>query len=50
MFIDHDTAANEYRAECDNCHRQWLFEGYEIELQPYPHCTCPVCGQWIALF
>ena len=50
MLIDHDTATNEYRAECDACHRQWLFEDSEIILDPWPHFECPACGEWIPLF
>ena len=50
MLIDHDTAVNEYRAECDVCHREWIFEGSEIICEPYPHFECPHCGEWIPLF
>ena len=50
MLIDHNTATNKYRAECDACHRQWLFEEYEVVLAPWPHCTCPACGAFISIF
>ena len=50
MFIDMDSVSNEYRVECDSCHRQWLFEGYELILEPWPHFECPHCGEWIPLF
>ena len=50
MCIDHDTYNDTYRAECDHCHHSWLFEGYEIILEPWPHFECPRCGEWIPLF
>lgn len=50
MLIDHETDRDEWRLECDNCHRQWLFEGYELSLAPWPHGVCPACGQWIPAF
>lgn len=50
MLIDHNTATNEYIAECDKCHRQWEFESCELILAPWPHFECPVCGEWIAAF
>lgn len=50
MFIDHDTASNEYIAICDNCNKKWLFEACELILQPWPHFECPHCGEWIPVF
>lgn len=50
MMLEYDTASDEYKVECDNCHRQWLYEGYELVLDPWPHFECPVCGEWIPVF
>jgi len=50
MFIDHDTFTHEYRVECDDCGKWWLFDESEVEFAPWPHVTCPHCGCWIALF
>lgn len=50
MFIDHDTASNEYIVMCDKCNTKWVFEGNELFLQPWPHFECPKCGEWIPAF
>ena len=50
MIIDHDTYDDVYNVECDNCHDQWLYEGYEVILEPWPHFECPHCGHWIPAF
>ena len=50
MLIEHDTVSKEVRVECDYCHRQWVFEEFEMILAPWPHVECPVCHQWISLF
>ncbi len=51
MVIDHNTVTDTYIIECDKCNTQWEFEGYEVELQPWPHVTCPKCrNHWIPLF
>ena len=50
MIIDHDTFDDVYTVECDKCYHQWIYEGYEIELEPFPHFVCPHCDHWIPLF
>ena len=50
MLIESYPDTKEVLIECDNCKRKYIIENYEIELQPYPHFTCPNCGEWIAVF
>ena len=50
MIIERNAFEDSYTAECDYCHDQWMFEGYEVEVEPYPHLLCPHCGHWIPLF
>ena len=43
---DHGT----FIGNCSNCGITWEFENYEVIPVPYPHGTCPRCGQWVAVF
>lgn len=32
---------------CQSCGIVWEFENAEVIPAPYPHGTCPRCGQWV---
>ena len=50
MILDQDSTTDEYRVLCERCNHVWLYERYEIILDPWPHFECPHCGEWIPVF
>ena len=50
MLVEHYPDTQETLVECDNCGRRYIIEDYEIVLEPFPHITCPECGEWISVF
>ena len=44
------TARGTFIGTCQTCGIVWEFENYEVIPVPYPHGTCPRCGEWVAVF
>ena len=44
------TAHGTFIGTCTNCGAVWEFGNGEVIPVPFPHGTCPNCGQWVAVF